>query len=71
MIDDANVANVDQVDIEEDNLINSDDTFADLDEEDDVGIFSITNEYTSQDENTLAKEENDLSAVRTRCTATN
>ena len=47
MIDDANVANVDQVDIEEDNLINSDDTFADLDEEDDVGIFSITNEYTS------------------------
>ena len=71
MIDDANVANVDQVDIEEDNLINSGDTFADLDEEDDVGIFSITNEYTSQDENTLAKEENDLSAVRTRCTATN
>ena len=65
------VADVDQVDIEEDNLINSDDTTADTDEDDDAGIFSIANDYTSEDENTLAEKEDDLLAVRTRRTATN
>ena len=34
-------------------LSNSDDTIADLDEDDDAGIFSIANDYTSEDENTL------------------
>ena len=71
VFDDANVANVDQVDIEEENLINSDDTIADPDEDDDAGIFSIANDYTSEDENTLAEEEDGLLAVRTGCTATN
>ena len=71
VFDDANVANVDQVDIEEENLINSDDTIADPDEDDDAGIFSIANDYASEDENTLDEEENDLLAVLTRHTKTN
>ena len=70
VLDDANVADVDQVDIEEDNLINSDDTVADPDEDDDATIFSIANDYTSEDENTLAEEVDDLLAVSTRRTAT-
>ena len=57
--------------IEEDNQINSDYTIADLDDDDDAGIFSIANDYTSEDENTLAEEEDDILAVRTRRTATN
>ena len=56
VFDDANVAVVDQVDIEEENLINSDDTIADPDEDDDACIFSIANDYTSEDENTLAEK---------------
>ena len=71
VIDDANVADVDQVDIEEDNLSNSDDTIVELDEVDDAGIFSIANDYTSEDENTLAEKDDDLLAVHTRCTTTN
>ena len=51
-----NVADVDQVDIEEDNLSNSSDTIADPDEDDDAGIFIISNDYTSEDENTLAEK---------------
>ena len=62
------VADVDQVDIEEDNLINSDDTTADTDEDDDAGIFSIANDYTSEDENTLAKKYDDLLVLHTRLT---
>ena len=62
-----NVADVDQV-IEEDNLISSDDTIAELDEEDDAGIFSIANDYSSEDENTLAKKYDDLLVLHTRLT---
>ena len=51
VLDDANVADVDQIDIEADNLSNSDDTIVELDEVDDAGIFSIANDYTSEDEN--------------------
>ena len=60
-----------RVDIGEDNLINSDDTIADPDEDDDAGIFSIANDYNSEEKNTLDEEEDDLLAVRTRRTATN
>ena len=45
VIDDANVADVDQIDIEADYLSNSDDTIADPDEDDDAGIFSIANDH--------------------------
>ena len=48
----------------------SDDTIADLDEDDDAGIFSIANDYTSEDECTFA-EEDDLLAVRTERTVLN
>ena len=65
------VADVDQVDIEEDNLINSDDTTADTDEDDDAGIFSIANDYISEDENTVADKDDGLLAIRTWRTATN
>ena len=71
VIDDANVAYVDQIDIEAGDLSNNDDTIADLDEDDDSGTFSISNDYTSEDENTLAEKKEDLLAVRTRRTATN
>ena len=71
VIDDANVAYVDQIDIEAGDLSNSDDTIAGLDEDDDAGIFSISNDYTSEDENTLAEKDDDLLAVHTRCTTTN
>ena len=54
-----------------DDLSNSDDTIADSDEDDDAGIFSIANDYTSEDENTLAEKDVDLLVVRTRRTATN
>ena len=60
--DDANVTDIDLIDVEEDNLINSDDTIADPDEDDDAVIFSIANGYASED---------DLLAVRTKRTATN
>ena len=59
------------IDIEEDNLSNSDDTIADSDDDDFGGIFNVTNDDTSEDEDTLAEEENDLLAVRTGRTDTN
>ena len=34
-------------------------------------VYSIVNDYTSEDENTLAEEVDDLLVVRTRRTATN
>ena len=71
VIDVANIAEVDQIDIEADDLSNSDDTIADPDEDDDAGIFSIANDYNSEEENTLDEEEDDLLAVRTRRTETN
>ena len=49
LFDDANVADVDQVDIKEENPINSDDIIFDPDDDDDAGIFSIANDYTSED----------------------
>ena len=73
ILDDANIVDLDLIDIDEDSLNNSDDAIADPDEHDDAGIFSIANDYTREDENslaeeekTLAKEENGLLAVRTR-----
>ena len=74
VIDDANVADVDQIDIEADDLSNKDDTTADPDEDGDtkyISIFSIANDYTSDDENTLAEKDDYLLAVHTRRTATN
>ena len=66
-------ADVDQVDIEEDDhLNNSDNAIIDSDNDDeDAGIFSIANDYLSEDDDTLAdqqKEESTLSAVCTRRT---
>ena len=58
------------IDIEADGHSDSDDTIAYLDEDDDAGIFSIANEYTSEDECTFA-EEDDLLAVRTGRTVSN
>ena len=76
---DANVvtydADVDQVDIdEEDHLNNSGNAITDSDDDDDAGIFSIANDYPSEDDTILAdeqKEESTLSAVRTRRTEQN
>ena len=48
-------ADVDHIDIEDD--------------DDDAGIFSIANDYDSEDDYALTDEEIDLSAVRTRRTA--
>ena len=59
------------IDIEEDNLSNSDDTIADSEDDDFGGTFNVTNDDTSEDEDTLAEEENDLLAVRTGRTDTN
>ena len=39
------------------------------DNTDDAGIFSIANDYDSEDEYALTDEENDLLAVRTKRTA--
>ena len=52
-------------------LSNSYDTIADSDDNDDAGIFSIDNDYTSEAENILVEEENELLVVRTRRTETN
>ena len=71
IIDDANVADVDQIDIEAGDLSVSNDTIAAPDEVDDAGVFSIANDNTNEDENTLAEKKEDLLAVRTRRTATN
>ena len=59
---DANVvtydADVDQVDIEEDDhLNNSDDAIIESDDDDDAGIFSIANDCSSEDDDTLADEQ--------------
>ena len=59
---DANVvtydADVDQVDIEEeDHLNNSDEAINESDDDADVGIFSIGNDYSSEDDDTLADEQ--------------
>ena len=54
--DDANVTDIDLIDVEEDNLINSDDTIAEPEKDDDAFIFSIANDYTSDDENTHAEK---------------
>ena len=58
---DANVvtydADVDQVDIEEeDHLNNGDDAIIESDDDDDAGIFSIANDYSSEDDDTLDDE---------------
>ena len=48
-------ADVDQVDIDEDDhLNNSDDTTIKSDDDDDAGIISIANDYSSEDDDTLA-----------------
>ena len=70
VLDDANGTDVDHIDIEADGRSNSDDTIAELDEDDDAGIFSIVNDYTSEDEDTFA-EEDDLLVVRTGRTVSN
>ena len=57
VLDDANVTDVDHIDIEADGHSNSDDTIAELDEDEDAGIFSIVNDYTSEDEDTFAEED--------------
>ena len=49
VIDDANDADVDLIDIEEDNLSNSDNPIADPDEDNDAGIFWIVNVHTNED----------------------
>ena len=50
--------NADIIDIDEEDLYsNSDDAITDSDEDDDAGIFSIVNDYTSEDDDTLAEED--------------
>ena len=71
IIDDANDADVDLFDIEEGGHSNSDDTIATLGNGDDAGTASIANHLTSEDDDTLAEEENDLLAVRTGRTESN
>ena len=65
VIDEGNDAGVDVIDIEEDNLTNSDGNIVDLDDDDDDGIFSIAND------DILAGEENNLLALRAGRTETN
>ena len=51
-------ADVDQVDAkEDDHLNNSDDAIIDSDDDDDAGIFSNTNGYSREDDDTLADEQ--------------
>ena len=76
---DANVitndADIYQVDIEKDgHRNNSDDAIIESDDNDYAGIFNIANDYSSEDDDTLAddqKEERTLSAVCTRRTEQN
>ena len=67
-------ADVDNIDIDEED-INGDSNDAvsnsESDSDDDAGIFSIVNDYTSEDEDTLAEEENKLLAVRNTRTVPN
>ena len=61
-------ADADSIDIEEYKLSNSNGTIADSDE-DDAGIFTIVNDYSSEDDDTLAdkqEEERNIYAGRTR-----
>ena len=58
---DANVvtydADVDQVDIEKDGHLNiSDDAIIELDDDEDAGIFIIANDYSNENDDTLADE---------------
>ena len=54
-------AYVDQVDIEEEDYINnSDGAIIESDYNDDAGIFSITNDYSSEDDDTLAAEQEEI-----------
>ena len=53
VIDDANVADVNQVDIEEENLINSDDTIADPDEDD---LLAVRTRRTATSQSVAAKD---------------
>ena len=68
-------ADVDQVDIkEDDHLNNSDEAIIESDDDDDAGIPSITNKYSSDNDELLAdehKEINTLSSVRTKQTGRN
>ena len=62
-------ADVDQVDIDEENhLNNSGSAIIDSDNDDDAGIFSIVNDCSSKEEDNLAEEEKNLLAVSTKRT---
>ena len=61
-------ADVDNIDIEKIEFNSGDDAAATSDNDDDAGIFSIVNGNASEREDTLAEEENDLLAVRTKRT---
>ena len=71
VIDEANDTDVELIDIEDNKLSNSDDTIADSDEDDNASIFSTSNEYASEDDDTLPEEERQLLEVRTKRTDTN
>ena len=54
-------ADADQVDIEdEDHLNNSDESMIESYDDEDAGIFIITNDYSSEDDDTLADEQKDI-----------
>ena len=60
--------------MKKDHLNNSDNAILDSDDDDDAGIFSIANDYPSEDDTILSdeqKEEITLSSVRTRRTEQN
>ena len=61
-------ADVDNVDIEEVELSSSDDAAGSSDNDDDAGIFSIVNEYSSGEDDNLAEIEKNFFAVRTKRT---
>ena len=71
VIDEANDTDVELIDIEDNKLSNSDDTIADSDEDDNASIFSTSNEYASEDDDTLPEEERQLLEVRAKRTDTN
>ena len=70
-INDANDVNFHVIDIEEGNFSNSEETTSDSDNDDNAGLLSNSNDDTSEHEDSLAEEENDLLAVHTRRTETN
>ena len=59
---------VDNVDIDAIDLTSSDDAAATSDNDEDADIFSIVNDYASEEVDTLVKEEKNLLAVRTKRT---